>query len=929
MPIRRLTETRPTPGLRTSALLSLAIVLAALSACGRNDALPAGLEQLKQGNYKAAVIELKNAVDQSPDSVEARLALADAMERSNDLPGAENQLRKALDNGADANVVVPRLAALLLDRNDLDKLVRDFKDRTLESPEADSSLRASVALAFMGQRRLPQAREQLAAAKARTPMVALARAQLLLAEGQREAALAELGGAKVEAGTPWWVLRALSRLAASMGDGATALATIRQAHEAAPWHVGLTGEYGDALLTAGKADEATAIRDKLKKAAPGHFWTHYLDASLLARAGRTDESLAAALKVLAVSPEHLPAALLAAGAELQKGDLLMAGKRLAALAKQHPDSLPTMELLAQAQLQNNEVDRALETVRRARAQAPKEPRFMVLEAEALLRKGDGKRAAALFAELVALQPDNPVNLLRLAELRAAQGDRAGAAPLLDRAAEAARKDPALMDRLVATAIKLRDLPRARQLADQAVAAQPDQAGPRLTLSAVQAAQQDYAGAWASTLAALDRNPASAPALQALARMARKPAERSELMARYAKAVDTKGAVAITFLEYAALLRQTKDAPATPLSVLEKGLQRLPDAVPLRGAVVEAYLGAGDAERALSTAQAGAAMANAPVEAQELQAVAYERLGKADQATRAYRSMVAAFPQRSDLKLKLAQLEVAAGRKADATTLLRAVITARPFEAPAYIALAQLTVADNPAEALSIARQMTARDELRTSGMVLEGDVLVRSRKPDEALEQYARAVKAGAMPVAAMRKVSLLDSLSRRGDADAELADLLRLAPKNTEVLGFAAQRALAAGQAARAADLMGQVVALTPRDPTALNDLAWAQVQARRPEALATARRAATLLPDNAVVLDTLGAALTQAGQHAEAVATLRRASALAPTAWPVKLRLAQALLAAGDRKAAADMAKLIPSEALPPGDKPALQQLNAALGT
>lgn len=928
MPIHRPTKTRPARSLRTPALLTLAVALAALSACGRNDALPAGLEQLKQGNYKAAVIELKNAADQSPNSAEVRLALADALERANDLPGAEQQLRKAVENGADANVVLPRLAALLLDRNDLDKLVRDLKDRKLDAPEADSSLRAAVALAFMAQRRLPLAQEQLAAAKVKTPMVSLARAQLMLANGQRAEALAELGGTKTDASTPWWVLRAISRLAGTTGDAATALATIQQAHEAAPWHVGLQGEYGDALLSSGKFDEATAIRDKLKKTAPTHFWTHYLDANLLSRAGRTDQSLAAALKVLAVVPEHLPATLLAASAELKKGDVLMAQKRLATISKLHPTSLQAMDLLAQTQLRRNEPDRALETIRRALAQAPKDPRFLALEADAVLRQGDTRRATAIYTELVAQQPGNAGYLLRLAELKAGQGDRAAAAQLLDRAAELGKADPELADRLVATAVKLRELPRARKLAEQTVAALPDQPAPRLTLAAVQAAQQDNAGAWASVLAALDRSPAYAPALQALSSMARTPAERSELLARHAKAVETKGTTAGTYLAYAALLRQAKDAPATPLAVLEKGLSRLPESVELRAAVVDAYLGSGDAEKALSTAQAGAAVANASAEAQELQAATYDRLGKTDQAVRAYRSLVAGFPQRDDWKLRLARMEAAAGRKAEATTLLRAVITARPHEAPAYIALAQLTVADNPTEAMSIARQMSARDELKLVGMVLEGDMLAQTRKNDDALEQYARAAKAGALPVAAMRKVSLLDSMSRRDDAQAELNDLLRQAPKDATVLGFAAQRALAAGDSARGLELMGKVAALAPRDPVALNDLAWAQVQAKRPEALATARKAATLAPDSPVILDTLGAALTQAGQHAEAVATLKRANQLAPTAWPVRLRLAQALLAAGDRKAAAEIAKLIPSEALPPSDKPALQQLNAALG-
>lgn len=915
---------------RAASLLTAAALLAALVGCGRQDALPNGLEQLKQGNYKAALIELKNAVDQAPDSTVARLALADAMERTNDLPGAENQLRKALDKGADANAVVPRLAALLLDRNELEKLIREFKDRKLQSPEADSSLRAAVALAYLAQRRLPLAQEQLTQAKASTPMVALAQAQMHLANNERDQALKVLGGTQPGADTPWWVLRAIGRLAGVMGDSPTALATFKRAHEAAPWHVGLTGEYGEALFNAGQLTEAGAIRDQLKKVAPNHFWTHLLDASLLARAGRVDESLAAALKVLAVSPEHLPATLLAARAELSKGDRLMATKRLATIGKLHPSALAVLELQTQAYLQGNELDKALETVRRARVQAPKEPRLLALEAEATQRRGDVKRAAALFTELVALQPDKAGPLMSLAELKMAQGDRAGAATLLDRAGELGRTKPEVMDRLVATAIKLRDVPRARRLADEAVAALPDQAAPRLALAAVQAAQQDNAGAWNSTLAALDRDPAYAPALQALVKMARKPAELTEVMARHAKAADSKGAEDTVFLDYARLLRQAGQAPAAQIAVLEKGLRMRPESIALRNTLVGAYLREGDHEKALGVAQAGAAMSNASPNALELQAATYDRLGKTDQAVRAYRTLVAALPQRNDLKLRLAILEAGAGRKAEAATLLRAAITARPFEAQAYTALAQLTAQDNPTEALSIARQMSGRDELKLEGMLLEASVLATGKKYDEALQQLDKAAKAGAVPAAPLQVVTVLDQMDRRSAADEDMAALLKRHPKNLSVLTLASRRAAQAGQAGRSVELLKRAVEVAPSDPILLNDLAWAQVTNNQAaDAIAPARKAAALLPDSPTILDTLGVALSRQGKHDEAVPMLRNASQMAPADASTKLHLVEALLAAGDRKGAQGVAQTLATDKLSPAEKARGDKLKAELAS
>ena len=325
--------------------LPVSMVSLVLVACQQGDPVAAGREHLKAGQYPAAVIEFKNAVQAKPESVEARVLLADALERVNDLVGAEQQLRKALDGGGDANVLVPRIALIMLDRSDLEKLARDFRDRRLDDRQADSTLRATVAIAYTGLKRIPLAEAQLQGV-VDTPTVALARAQLLVARGQVRDAAAQLAALDPKVPAPWWVLRAAARIAGAGGDAQKALESIRRAHDAVPWHRGVMGEYGEALIAAGRGDEAAAVRDQLRKQAPNHFWTYYLDALLLARAGQHDASHAAAIKVLSVAPEHLPATLLAASAELQDGDVMMAHKRLQTLVQKHPDSLPALRLLA-------------------------------------------------------------------------------------------------------------------------------------------------------------------------------------------------------------------------------------------------------------------------------------------------------------------------------------------------------------------------------------------------------------------------------------------------------------------------------------------------------------------------------------------------------------------------------------------------------
>lgn len=907
--------------------LLLASALAALMAgCGQ-DPMNAGKEHMTKGEYPAAVIEFKNAVQAQPDSVQARLALADAYEHSFDPGSAEQHLRKAVERGGDADLLLPRIAILMLERGELEPIVRDFKDRHLKSAEAESNLRAIVAIAYVSQKRAGLAEEQLKGATANTPAVKLAKAQLLLASGQANQALAELNTLPSDTAASWWTLRALSRVYSAVGNPAKALETIKKAHENAPWHRGLTGEYAENLIAAGKFEQAIPLRDQLKKMAPNYYWTHYLDAVILAREGRDEASHAAAIKVLAVSPDHLPATLLASAAELQSGDVLMADSRLKKILKLNPYSVPALQMQAATQLQLGKTKEAQETIQHGLSVAPTDVRLLSLKADAEIKSGDPKKAIATLENLVSTHPKNALSLLRLSVLKAGQGNKQDAATLLDKAAAAGQDDPAVRDQIIAIAMRTGDSARVRQLADLAIKSRPQDPQSHLVQAAALGYQNDTAGAWRATLAALDIKPDFDAALMALAGMAKEPAQRQELRARYEKAVASKTSTGQTYLAFSKLLRADEKGKAGVIPLLEKGVAAHPTESKLRAALVEEHLRAGNADTALSVAQTGAAINNAPAAAAALLATTYERVGKTELATETYRKLVSSYPQRADWRLKLAELEVGANGKTQATTLLRGLINERPFDSSAYIALAKLTARDNPREALSIVHELGEREPHKLTAMLLEGDVLAQSGKPDDALKQFSKAAKAGADPAASLRIVGLLDGTNRGASADDELAAALRKFPEDVSVLAYAAQRALAQGKAEKAVELQQKIAIRNPRNPVVLNDLAWAQIQAKQPQAIDNARKAARMMPDNPNVLDTLGMAQAQAGKRDEAIASLRTAVNLAPVAALPRLHLAEQLLAAGDRKAAASVVAPIEGKQLAKADQAALAQLNKSL--
>jgi Flp pilus assembly protein TadD len=99
----------------TAAILSGAALVAGLSACGRStqstEQLLADAKQYQQkGDLKSALIQLKNAVEKSPQNGEARIDLGTLELGMGDFPSAEKEFRKARASGIAADRVLPLLA---------------------------------------------------------------------------------------------------------------------------------------------------------------------------------------------------------------------------------------------------------------------------------------------------------------------------------------------------------------------------------------------------------------------------------------------------------------------------------------------------------------------------------------------------------------------------------------------------------------------------------------------------------------------------------------------------------------------------------------------------------------------------------------------------------------------------------------------------
>src|SRR6476469_543050 len=99
--------------LRFARALALAIVVGTLAACAKDAPatyIASAKSYMAKRDYKAAVVEAKNALQRQPDNGEARLLLATALMETGDAAGAEAEVRKAIVASAPDDRTYPLLA---------------------------------------------------------------------------------------------------------------------------------------------------------------------------------------------------------------------------------------------------------------------------------------------------------------------------------------------------------------------------------------------------------------------------------------------------------------------------------------------------------------------------------------------------------------------------------------------------------------------------------------------------------------------------------------------------------------------------------------------------------------------------------------------------------------------------------------------------
>ena len=840
----------------TMARLALAVAfLWLLAACGQvsytvEERLERGWAFEQQGDFAAASIEYRNALQTDPGNAEGRFRLGMLLMNAGDVAAAEQELQRSLQGGWDPDETrLPLLrAALLQDRYgrvlEETKLIESFP----ESQVADALAFRGLALVGIGN---PQAaRESLERALERQP--GLVEAQIGMA------LVAAATGDGTAAARPW-LERAvtdnpdsyqawgyLGDLEHAEGNGEAAIAAYGKAIESAPSPYLL--HFRRAIARLAQNDAAGAEQDlrALRRAGANLPTTHYVDGLIHYHHRRFPEARSALETTLNSAPRFDQAVLVLGTVHMAQESWEQAEHHLRRYLARNPQSTEAQRLLAMLRLHDGDMARAENLLKSVLARSPEDVQALGMMGRLNLAHGDRDEGVQQLRQLVSLRPNDLGTRSALATELLQSGELEEGILELEAIIGDAPESPALEATLVVNLLRAGEPDRALTAAERMAERFPESPLPQNLKAAALLAMNDLARANEALQEALRIDPGNPPATMVLARMAQIQGDGGEARRLFEDALEYRP-YHLDMLMQRAQLEVNEGNPAAAVAFLERAVESHPDAPAPRVSLARYYLQNEEAERTVALLEP----LKEPELADDLRVLdllarAFLATGQQELALGRLERLAAVLPDDPGMRFRLASAFIQAGGRDQAREQLGRVLDREPTNLQALRLLADLEFgAGDFHEAAALARRIQATDTLLQDGYIIEARALLAAGDGDQAAQL---------------------------------LRDRLDAHPDESATRGLLAQALLQAGDYEGAIMEYESLNVAHPGNFGILNNLAWLYQRQGNPKALDYAERAFALQPDNPAVADTLGWILVQEGTLERGVALLHSAHQAAP---------------------------------------------------
>ena len=876
------------------------------------------LRRYEKDDIPAAVIQLKNAIQQDQKMLAAHLLLGKALLKNGDLKGAEAAFEEALKQGVNRGEVAIPLGQVYLALGRPEAVIERIQATGL-SPALQVEVLTMRGNAYMEAGNNSQARQSWEQARAIDPRSALpliAEVPMLLATNRLDQARekAEKAIELAPNNASAWNMKASVHHAAL--DAKNALAAYDKALSFAPKHVDARVARAALLIDLGREPDARKDLDYLKTIAEDEPRAAYLRAVLAGKKGNAVETNDA-LKEVTRTIDAVPPAwlvrreqLLMAGAlaHYGLGNLQKSREYLDTLISRSPNNLGAKKLLASIYVDSGDYGRAQPLLDALLRSMPDDPQVLYMLGTINLAQKRYVVASSQLERAVSLTGSAEMTKsLGFSLLGAGQSEKGLAN--LEKAFSANPSDIQAGMALSTIFMRLNKPERGMKIAEAMVKSAPGNLIALNFLGSLKAAKGDSAGARGIFQQVLAKDPLFSPSSLNLARLDVSEQRYDDARRRLDLLVKQNANDYLALFEYGQL-EQKAGRFAEAIRFLNKAgdVQRSDPAPTL--ALVELYLGMRQPEKALEIAK----------------------------------GVAAKFSENLQVQLTLARTYLANGVSGSAQTILAAATRLAEYDPVAQVAIArlQLSAANPEGASYSVYKALQGKpDDIAALALAVQIEALRgNAGKADAALkvlmEKYPNSIETTRvsanlamqrsqfqLAITGYKKVLAQEPHIRNvlalvqahvaagevGKAASILDGWVKTHPTDKAAYKALAEIQFRAGNLSAAKQSYQVVTKNSPDDAAALNNYANLLHQLNDPGAQEMAERAVKLNPQNAAYADTLGWIHFKNGQFEPALRYLREARLRSPESAEIRFHLAAVLAKVGRKDEAIEELKAVDS--------------------
>ena len=877
-----------------------------LLACGEGSTSSEYVDNAKayidSGESVAATIELKNALKDDANNVEARWLLGKLYFDLDDMPSADKELRHAKQLGVAVDQVLPLLAEAFLRQAKLDELLALSVEGLAGEPLA--TVLSAQGLARLAQGEAEAASELIERAVRDSPQSAFAQ--------MAKARLLQVGGdadlVRVQLDIIFAINPDYSPALSLLGDLESQQNKLVEAEQAYTRAIetGTSGatEFGDrlkralVLIALQKYDAAQDDATYLLAMAPKHPSTNYVQGLIHFQQKKMAEALVSMDLALPAKQRYPQMLYYLAALHLLDGNREQATAYATEFYAIAPGNIAGRKLLATIRLDEQEYAQVEELLRPVLAMGQNDAGAMNLLANALLRQGKTDEAIDLLSEVAELEPDSPMAQMRLGAGMLAGGEQAG----VEHIESALRLNPDYQQGeilLVLNYLRQNELDKALQAAEAYRDRQPDVATPYNLLGRVHMAAKREDKAQEAFHKAREVAPGDPFACLSLALFAMQNKQNDVAEGYYQEILEHHQDYLSALLKLAALKQLEGDEEAV-IGYLERAMEANPAAYQPRLVLARLYLSKGRPEKVAVLLSGLDGVGENP---EVLHVVGLAQLAEEDyhSARTTFEKLVLLKSDAAAGHYLLARAYEGTGRNELVEASLRKAIELAPNYIEPRVALARLSLKKKNNKAFE--EQLATLETLAPESPVIWQLQLARAKLKGDEQGVLAIYEKAFQQQPGTATMLGLAGQKLARGDTQGALA--LYKTWVNDNPQDVSARLALAnvyikEGDTELAIAQYKIVLSYDANNLVALNNLAWFLRDTDSKQALEYALQAVEIDGEAAAIQDTLAMALLADGQHNKAKNAIAKALGKTPDNASMRYHRVLINLALGQKSSA-----------------------------